>query len=203
VSEAKEDYALYVKQRQVNDKGEPINTLTVDGAKVPEGAEPGTEAWLKAQGERMIELDRTARTSGAYAPVGSIGGLRLMVKTTDIHGTDAKGQAYIRYENIFCVESATGHLKYLHKDGYVNRVSALYTASHPMTALERIPELVAQWEEKARDCRARIEELNAIIAEDWPKEEELDRLRRELSLLDQKINSELKGDSEPALQKAA
>ena len=58
-------------------------------------------------------------------------------------------------------------------------------------ALERLPEIIRQYEERTEKMRKDVPLLEAIIAKPWGKEDELKALKSELAVLDRKITAEL------------
>ena len=57
--------------------------------------------------------------------------------------------------------------------------------------MQRIPQLISEWQMKMEDNTARISQLADIVGKPWPKEEELRKLRTDLGILDRKIETEL------------
>ncbi len=60
-----------------------------------------------------------------------------------------------------------------------------------VNALEKIPGIIAQYEERTAKLKADVPQLEAIVAKQWGKEEELKDLKSELAALDRKITAEL------------
>lgn len=60
-----------------------------------------------------------------------------------------------------------------------------------VNALERLPEIIRQYEERTEKMRKDVPLLEAIIAKPWGKEDELKALKSELAVLDRKITAEL------------
>ena len=60
-----------------------------------------------------------------------------------------------------------------------------------VNALEKIPGIIAQYEERTAKLKADVPQLEAIIAKPWGKEDELKALKSELAVLDRKITAEL------------
>ena len=59
------------------------------------------------------------------------------------------------------------------------------------SALERLPEIIRQYEERAEKMRKDVPLLEAIIAKSWGKEDELKQLKSDLAALDRKITAAL------------
>ena len=60
-----------------------------------------------------------------------------------------------------------------------------------VNALEKIPGIIAQYEERTAKLKADVPLLEAIIAKPWGKEDELKQLKSDLAALDRKITAEL------------
>lgn len=59
-----------------------------------------------------------------------------------------------------------------------------------VNALEKIPGIIAQYEERTAELKADVPQLEAIISKQWGKEDELKQLKSELAALDRKITAE-------------
>ena len=60
-----------------------------------------------------------------------------------------------------------------------------------VNALEKIPGIIAQYEERTAKPKADVPQLEAIVAKQWGKESELKYLKSELAALDRKISAAL------------
>ncbi len=60
-----------------------------------------------------------------------------------------------------------------------------------VNALEKIPGIIAQYEERTAKLKADVPQLEAIVAKTWGKEDELKVLKSDLATLDRKITAEL------------
>lgn len=60
-----------------------------------------------------------------------------------------------------------------------------------VNALEKIPGIIAQYEERTAKLKADVPLLEAIIAKPWGEEDELKALKSELAALDRKITAAL------------
>ena len=190
ISEAQKDLARFNKAHRLDEEGNVVNDLTIDGFKVPEVSEEGkpltAEEKAKALGERLLRIADSARTQEAYLQIGSIYGFRVMVKTTMAPTPNGE----IDYVNQFFVEGS-GRLYYSFNNGKLNRTSPRISSENLLQALQRIPQLISEWQMKMEDNTARISQLADIVGKPWPKEEELRKLRTDLGILDRKIETEL------------
>ena len=60
-----------------------------------------------------------------------------------------------------------------------------------VNALEKIPDIIAQYEERTAKLKADVPQLEALISKPWGKEEELKQLKSDLAALDRKISAAL------------
>ena len=58
-----------------------------------------------------------------------------------------------------------------------------------VNALEKIPGIIAQYEEHTAKLKADVPQLEAIVAKQWGKEDELKQLKSDLAALDRKSPS--------------
>jgi hypothetical protein len=188
ISAAKMDMAKFLKSQEITPEGEVLNRITLDGFEVPEGVTVGTEEYDKCIGERLLSIDKTARTADCYIPIGEIYGFRILVKTREA-GFDIDGS--MMYENRFLVEG-TEPLKYSFNDGYLNHASPRISGGMLLKALQDIPRHIGDWEKRVADNEVRIAQLADILTAVWPKEDELKKARTELGILDRKIAEDLK-----------
>lgn len=188
IAAAKMDAAKFVKAQQITPEGEVLNVIKLDNFEVPEGVSIGTEDYDKCIGERLLSIDKTARTVDCYIPIGEIYGFRILVKTREA-GFDLSGT--MTYNNQFFVEGSEP-LKYSFNGGYLNHTSARISGGMLLKALQDIPRHIGDWEKRVADNEVRIEQLADILTAVWPKEDELKKARTELGILDRKIAEDLK-----------
>ena len=197
ISDAEGDWRKFTKAAGT----EPVNTVTLDGFTVPDGFAAGTDDYDKAVGERLLQIDNTARTQGVHLAVGNIHGFRCMVKTTEHIRHDENGNEFVEYSNQFYVEG--NHLYYSHNDGYLNHASPRISGQTFLLALQRIPKSIKDWKHHVADNEATISQLRQIADRQWPRESSLRNLKADLAKLDRKINSELHKDEKVDEQRKA
>ena len=185
INDAKADLARFNHAVKLNDDGSVYNDLVIDGFSVSDPV--GSDEWKKAIGEKLLRIDKSARTQDIYLGIGSIYGFRLLVKSIEV-GFDPDGT--MEYENKFFVEGEK--LKYSYNNGKLNHTSPRISSGMPLQALQHIPAMIAQWETKKEENEVRIEQLQTIVGCTWSKEDDLRNLKAELAKLDRKINEELR-----------
>lgn len=60
-----------------------------------------------------------------------------------------------------------------------------------VNALEKIPGIIAQYEEQTEAMKEDVPQLEAIVAKSWGKEDELKGLKSDIAVLDRKITAPL------------
>lgn len=60
-----------------------------------------------------------------------------------------------------------------------------------VNALEKIPGIIVQYEERTAKLKADVPQFEAIISKPWGKEDELKQLKSDLAALDRKITAAL------------
>ena len=202
IAEAKADLAKFNKARRLDSEGNVVNDLVIDGFTMPtvnkEGKPLTADDKAKALGEKLFSIANSMRTCEAYIAIGSIYGFRVQVKTSEVECLDGQ----VRYENLFFVEGST-RLHYSYNNGKLNRTSARHSSENPLQALQLIPKLIDEWQQRMEENAHRIEQISALVGKPWSKEEELRLLRTDLNLLDRKIETELNATKEAAAANAA
>ena len=91
-------------------------------------------------------------------------------------------------QNRFVVE---GNYKYKYNNGFIAMSDTHAACMNFVNALERIPGIIAQYEERTAKLKADVPILEGIMSKTWGKEDELKQLKSELAALDRKITAEL------------
>lgn len=116
--------------------------------------------------------------------IGNAMGLNLFVKSV-FHWSG-------NFEhNSFYVEGKSG-LKYRCGTTGALPLGFKQSAEYPFETLSRIGDLVARKEKEIERMKAEIPVLQGILSREWPKSEELSRLKTECSLLQKRIDESLK-----------
>lgn len=195
--------------------GSVLNAITVNGytplALDKDGKRTGRvltsadgEDFDKAIGEALLKIDRTTRTNGNMQVIGSVYGFPISVKTTDFMSEFTRQREYINkfYVSgkrlVYPVNSESAYNR-----GKLNRTSAKLSAQMPLLALQRLPQIISGWQQIHDENEEHIAQLESIINLAWGKDDELNKLRAELSALDLKINQQLKNSKGDGYSKAA
>ena len=174
IAQMKADYARYEAVVQRDKDGNPINNLTIDSCRLTDE---------KNMGIHLQGLAINTNTNRRYQRIGEIYGFPISIisEPTVVDGHES-------VQNRFVVE---GNLKYKYNNGIIAMSDTHAACMNFVNALEKIPGIIAQYEERTARLKADVPQLEAIIAKTWGKEDELKQLKSELAALDRKITAEL------------
>ena len=174
IARMKEDAAKYQSAVQRDKDGNPVNSLVLDDCKYKDEQNMG----IYLQG-----LARKTDTHGKYVRVGEVYGFPISIisERTVVDGREG-------VQNRFVVES---NYKYKFNNGFIAMSDTHAACMNFVNALEKIPGIIAQYEERTAKLKADVPTLEGIVAKTWGKEDELKALKSELAALDRKITAEL------------
>ncbi len=174
IAQMKADYARYEEVVQRDKDGNPINNLTIDTCQLTDE---------KNMGIHLQGLAINTNTNCRYQRIGEIYGFPISIisEPTVVDGHES-------VQNRFVVE---GNLKYKYNNGIIAMSDTHAACMNFVNALEKIPGIIAQYEERTARLKADVPQLEAIVAKTWGKEDELKQLKSELAALDCKITAEL------------
>ena len=174
IARMKEDAAKYQSAVQRDKDGNPVNSLVLDDCKYKDEQNMG----IYLQG-----LARTTDTHGKYVRVGEVYGFPISIisERTVVDGKEG-------IQNRFVVE---GNYKYKFNNGFIAMSDTHAACMNFVNALEKIPSIIAQYEERTAKLKADVPQLETIISKSWGKEDELKQLKSDLAALDRKITAEL------------
>ena len=174
ISRMKEDAARYAAVVQRDKDGNPVNSLTIDTCHLKDEQNMG----VHLQG-----LALKTDTHGQYKRIGEVYGFPISI-ISERNLVDGKETV----QNRFVVE---GNYKYKFNNGVIAMSDTHAACMNFVNALEKIPGIIAQYEERAAKLKADVPQLEAIVAKQWGKESELKDLKSELASLDRKITAAL------------
>ena len=178
-----EDWEKFTAAAQIDKDGNRLNLIKIDGLDTTDE---------KAIGKRLQDIAKNATTGGVPQRIGELYGFPIKVVS---ERTLSEGLEFI--DNRFHVE---GNYKYTYNNGHLAMADTHAAALNFLNALERIPAIIKQYEEKNEVLEREIPQLQEIAGKTWKKEEELKQLKSELSALDRKIQLELAPKQEPVLE---
>ena len=174
ISRMKEDAERYQSVVQRDKDGNPVNNLTIDTCNLRDEQNMG----IHLQGLAM-----KTDTHGQYKRIGEVYGFPISIisERTVVDGKES-------VQNRFVVE---GNYKYKYNNGFIAMSDTHAACMNFVNALEKIPGIIAQYEERTAKLKADVPQLEAIVAKQWGKEEELKGLKSDLAALDRKITAAL------------
>jgi helicase conserved domain protein len=172
MAEAKGDQALFEARVQRDTDGNAINKLELTG--LPENCD------MKLVASRLQEIAEKARTQGEYHKIGSIYGFNIFVKTESSAKDLFQGSV-----NRFFVKGE-GSIYYTYNNGKLASDPKL-ACQNFLSALERIPKVMATHEKELTRASQDIEIYKAMASGQWNKEEALRDLKAQAAELDRKI----------------
>ena len=174
IERMKADWERYDKVVQRDNEGNPINNLTIDTCNLSDE---------KNMGIHLQGLAQRTDTHGLYQRIGEVYGFPISIISERVLADGVE-----KVQNRFVVE---GNYKYKYNNGQLAMADTHAACMNFVNALERIPGIIAQYEEKTAKQKADLPILQGIIAKTWGKEDELKQLKSELAALDRKIAAEL------------
>lgn len=132
-------------------------------------------------GIHLQGLAQRTDTHGQYQRIGEVYGFPISIISERVVSDGVE-----KVQNRFVVE---GNYKY--NNGQLAMADTHAACMNFVNALEKIPGIIAQYEERTAKLKADVPILEGIMAKTWGKEDELKRLKSELAALDRKIAAEL------------
>ena len=134
-------------------------------------------------GIHLQGLAQRTDTHGQYKRIGEVYGFPISIisERTLVDGKEA-------VQNRFVVE---GNYKYKFNNGFIAMSDTHAACMNFVNALEKIPGIIAQYEERTAKLKTDVPQLEAIISKPWGKEDELKQLKSDLAALDRKITAAL------------
>ena len=174
IERMKADHARYEAVVQRDKDGNPVNNLTIDTCNLSDE---------KNMGIHLQGLAQRTDTHGQYQRIGEVYGFPISIisERTVVDGREG-------IQNRFVVE---GNYKYKFNNGFIAMSDTHAACMNFVNALEKIPGIIAQYEERTAKLKADVPVLEGIVAKTWGKEDELKALKSELAALDRKITAEL------------
>ena len=174
ISRMKADAERYQSVVQRDNDGNPVNNLTIDTCNLRDEQNMGIH---------LQSLAQKTDTHGQYKRIGEVYGFPISIisERTVVDGKES-------VQNRFVVE---GNYKYKYNNGFIAMSDTHAACMNFVNALEKIPGIIAQYEERTAKLKADVPQLEAIVAKTWGKEDELKGLKSELAALDRKITAAL------------
>ncbi|MCM1297812.1 MAG: DNA methylase, partial [Muribaculaceae bacterium] len=174
IERMKADWERYDKVVQRDKEGNPVNNLTIDTCNLSDE---------KNMGIHLQGLAQCTDTHGLYQRIGEVYGFPISIISERVLADGVE-----KVQNRFVVE---GNYKYKYNNGQLAMADTHAACMNFVNALEKIPGIIAQYEERTAKLKADVPILEGIMAKTWGKEDELKQLKSELAALDRKIAAEL------------
>jgi len=176
------DYEAFQSQAKTDKDGYILNPLKLEGLQTMD---------VRSVGAKLQEIARNATTGGEYMPIGELYGFPILVKT---EATEKDTQE--QKQNRFFIEGA---FKYTYNNGLIAMSDHKAAALNFLNALERIPKLIDQYRTQNGTMERDVPTLQEVVNGTWKKEEDLKKLKSELSALERKIQLTLapRQDTQP------
>lgn len=178
------DYAKLTVVTQFNPDGALPNAV-----KITLTAAPITT--VKALGEYINQVDQKTDTKGGMKQLGTLHGFGLYVRTEAGFNIDGRPEK----ANAFVVKG--DNLTYSYNNGYLSGRTPEVAARQFVRALERLPGLLANQQEKIDNLNQQQALLSGILTKPWGKTEKLLELKTELRQVESRLLSAGQ-DKEPA-----
>ena len=174
IERMKADHARYEAVVQRDKDGNPVNNLTIDTCNLYDE---------KNMGIHLQGLAQRTDTHGQYQRIGEVYSFPISIisERTVVDGREG-------VQNRFVVE---GNYKYKFNNGFIAMSDTHAACMNFVNALEKIPGIITQYEERTAKLKADVPTLEGIVAKTWGKEDELKQLKSDLAALDRKITAEL------------
>jgi hypothetical protein len=164
------DYDVFQSRAKTDKDGYILNPLKLDDLQATD---------VKSLGIKLQEIAKNVTTGGEYLPIGELYGFSILVKT-EPKETDAQELKH----NRFFIEGA---FKYTYNNGQLAMSDYKVAALNFLNALERIPKLIEQYRKQNGTMERDVPTLQEVVNGTWRKEEDLRKLKSELSALERKI----------------
>lgn len=186
INEMTADWGFFGKRVKKDKEGNLLNPVTLDGL--------NTSAY-EIVGVKLNQMNETINTKGEYRKIGELYGFQLLVKSelSAKDGSIFSDDNYI--DNRFFVQGQSG-IKYTYNNGRIARDPKLASMNF-LNALHKIPELIENHQVQNEKLKKDIPVLQEVVNGKWRKEDGLNKLKTELSVLERKIKVSLERQSQP------
>ncbi|SHJ95919.1 Helicase conserved C-terminal domain-containing protein [Tangfeifania diversioriginum] len=186
IKEMNADWQFLQKRLQKDKNGNLLNPIHL--------GELNTSAY-EIVGTKLNQINDAINTKGEYRKIGELYGFRLLVKS-ELSAKDGSFFSDDNYiNNRFFIQGQSG-IKYTYNNGRIARDPKLASMNF-LNALHKIPELIENHQMQNEKLRKDIPVLQEVVNGKWRKEDELNKLKTELSVLERKIKVSLERQSQP------
>lgn len=186
INEMTADWGFFRDRVKKDKEGNLLNPVSLNGLNT---------SGFEAVGAKLKEVDDNINTKGEYKKIGELYSFRLLVKSelSAKDGSIFSDDNYIN--NRFFIQGQSG-IKYTYNNGRIARDPKLASMNF-LNALHKIPELIENHQVQNEKLRKDVPVLQEVVNGKWRKEDELNKLKTELSVLERKIKVSLERQSQP------
>lgn len=125
--------------------------------------------------------------------IGSLYGFDLYIRRQKETYED-KGMFEYKYSNVFYAESKASGIKYSWNQGHINIDNPKLAARYFLNAIDRVDALKIKYEKELQELKQNIPMLEKIVAKPFDKEDELARLKKDVSRLEREITMKIQAN---------
>ena len=174
------DGAFYKKNLQFEKDGSKANPLQLQDI---------TSTDAEAIGKYLIRLSAKwkplSEEAGAMQ-IGNLYGFDLFIRRQR-ETNEEKGMFEYHYRNIFYAEGKETGIKYSWNQGHINIDNPKLAARYFLNAIDRVESLKEKYEKQLKELEQNIPMMQQIIAKPFEKEDELIKLKMDVSNLEREI----------------
>jgi N12 class adenine-specific DNA methylase len=171
ISRMTQDWSVFSSRVQKDKEGNCLNPIRLDNF---DSIDP------KAIGKKLNEIADHARTEREYFNIGELYGFKIAVKSEP-----SQKEGALFNDNRFFVVGDSG-VKYNYNNGHL-AVDPLTASKNFINALDKIPSILEQYQEKNKVIEKDIPILKGVVESSWKREPELKDLKSELAALERRI----------------
>ena len=186
INEMTADWGFFQERVKKDKEGNLLNPVSLNGLNTSN---------YEIIGAKLNRINDTVNTNGEYQKIGELYGFRLLVKS-ELSAKDGSIFSEDNYiDNRFFVQGQSG-IKYTYNNGRIARDPKLASMNF-LNALQKIPKLIENHEVQNDRLKNDIPVLQEVVNGKWRKEDELNKLKTELSALERKIKVSLERQGQP------
>lgn len=171
ISRMTQDWSVFSSRVEKDKDGNYLNPIKLNNF---DSTDP------KVIGKKLNEIADNARTNTEYFNIGELYGFKVVVKSEP-----SQKEGVLFNDNRFFIVGDSG-VKYNYNNGHL-AVEPLTASKNFINALDKIPSILKQYEEKNKIIEKDIPVLKEVVGSSWKKEPKLKELKAELSALERRI----------------
>ncbi|MDH6313064.1 N12 class adenine-specific DNA methylase [Parabacteroides sp. PFB2-10] len=171
ISRMTQDWSIFSSRVEKDKDGNYLNPIKLDNF---DSTDP------KVIGKKLNDIADNARTNTEYFNIGELYGFKIVVKSEP-----SQKEGVLFNDNRFFVVGDSG-VKYNYNNGHL-AVDPVTASKNFINALDKIPSILDQYQEKNKKIEADIPVLKEVVNSSWKKEPELKELKTELAALERRI----------------